>query len=53
MAQFFHEMFVYNPTCFNSTAIFSDTINIVGGFSEIITTVNNDKVHPRRGHEGL
>ena len=43
MAQIFNEMFVYNPTCFNLTAIFRDNINIVGRFSEIITRVNDGK----------
>ena len=50
---FFREMFVYNPTCFNLSAIVRDNINIIARFSEIITRVNNGKVHPRRGHEGI
>ena len=43
MVHFFHEMLVYNPTCFGFTATLGDNTIIVGRFSRPLHIVPNIK----------
>lgn len=43
MVHFFHEMLIYNPTCFDITATFKDNTFIIGRFSRPLHVVPNIK----------
>jgi len=44
MVHFFHDMFVYNPTCFGFTVTFRQNTIVIGRFQRPLHIVPNIKV---------